>query len=138
MVHRASLRSVLALLIVVSLCAACGSSDSSKVSAASYVSSVCSAIAPLEQDVVTRSAQLKNTAASNAAEAKRNLRTALHRNPDDRYANDFLATLYQLDGNTEAALKYWNRLGKPSFLQDTQGGIVTSRLFKGARSVGTR
>lgn len=73
MVHPASFRCVLALLIVVSLCAACGSSDSSKVSGASYVSSVCSAIAPLEQDVVTRSSQLKSTTAKNAAEAKQNL-----------------------------------------------------------------
>jgi len=73
-VHPASLRCVLALLIVVSLCAGCGSGgSSSKVSAASYVSSVCSAIAPLEHDVVTRSSALKNTTAKNATEAKKNL-----------------------------------------------------------------
>src|SRR5437868_12511825 len=46
-------------------------------------------------------------------DAKRDLRIVLRRDPDDRYANDFLATLYSLDGNTEAALKYWNRIGKP-------------------------
>jgi len=73
MVHPASLRCALALLVVVSLCAGCGSSDSSKVSTASYVSSVCSAIGPLERDVVARSNQLKNTTARNAAEAKQNL-----------------------------------------------------------------
>ena len=33
--------------------------------------------------------------------------------PDDSYANDFLATVYFLEGNTEAALKYWNRVAKP-------------------------
>lgn len=33
--------------------------------------------------------------------------------PRDAYANDFLATLYLLEGNTEAAVKYWNRVGKP-------------------------
>ncbi len=32
---------------------------------------------------------------------------------DQRYLNDFLATLYYLEGNTLAALKYWNRIGKP-------------------------
>lgn len=73
MVHPASFRCVLALIIVVSLCAGCGSSDSSKVTTASYVSSVCSAIAPLERDVVARSSQLKSTTARNATEAKRNL-----------------------------------------------------------------
>jgi len=47
------------------------------------------------------------------SEAKRNLRTSLNADPTDRYANDFLATLYKLEENTEAALKYWNRIGKP-------------------------
>ncbi len=32
---------------------------------------------------------------------------------DESYLNDFLATLYYLEGNTLAALKYWNRIGKP-------------------------
>lgn len=41
------------------------------------------------------------------------LRMALKLEPDDTYANDFLATVYFLEGNTEAALKYWNRVGKP-------------------------
>jgi tetratricopeptide (TPR) repeat protein len=45
--------------------------------------------------------------------AKRHLRRALHLDPHDRYAINFLATLYFLDGNLEAALKYWNRIGKP-------------------------
>jgi outer membrane murein-binding lipoprotein Lpp len=72
-VHPASLRRALALLIVVSVCAGCGSSGPSKVSTASYVQSVCSAIAPLERDVVARSQALNNTTSSNALQAKQTL-----------------------------------------------------------------
>lgn len=46
-------------------------------------------------------------------EAKRELRAALRLDPHDAYANDFLATLYALDDNLPAALKYWNHAGKP-------------------------
>ncbi len=62
------------------VCAGCGSggssstSSSSKVKASTYVSAVCSAISPLEKDVVSRSAALKKTTATSAAEAKKNLR----------------------------------------------------------------
>lgn len=45
--------------------------------------------------------------------AKKDLRTALRLNPTDAYANEFLATTYFLEGNLEAALKYWNRVEKP-------------------------
>ena len=45
--------------------------------------------------------------------AKSELHRALRANPKDTYANDFLASLYYLDGNLAAALKYWNRAGKP-------------------------
>ena len=45
--------------------------------------------------------------------AKRNIRRALRLDPHDAYANDFAGTLYLLDGNLEAALEYWNRIGKP-------------------------
>jgi hypothetical protein len=41
------------------------------------------------------------------------LRRALELAPDDSYANDFLGTVYFLQSNLEAALKYWNRAGKP-------------------------
>ena len=41
------------------------------------------------------------------------LKRALRLDPDDRYANDFLGTLYFLRHNLEAALQYWNRIGKP-------------------------
>ncbi|HKR95322.1 MAG TPA: tetratricopeptide repeat protein, partial [Candidatus Angelobacter sp.] len=45
--------------------------------------------------------------------ARQNLHRALRLDPKDSYANDFLATIYFLQGNLEAALKYWNRVGKP-------------------------
>lgn len=49
----------------------------------------------------------------NHSEAKQWLAIAIRLNPHDNYANDFLGTLYFLDGNLEAALKYWNRTHKP-------------------------
>jgi tetratricopeptide (TPR) repeat protein len=45
--------------------------------------------------------------------AKASLARALKLDPTDTYANDFLGTLYLLDANLPAALKYWNRVGKP-------------------------
>jgi len=45
--------------------------------------------------------------------AKRELRRARAINPSDDYANDFLASIYFLEGNLEATLKYWNRTGRP-------------------------
>ncbi len=47
------------------------------------------------------------------AAAKRRLRAALRLNPGDNYTREFLGTLYFLDGNLEAALRYWSRLEKP-------------------------
>lgn len=47
------------------------------------------------------------------AEAARWLRLGLRLAPNDSYGNDFLATIYFLQGNLEAALKYWNRIAKP-------------------------
>jgi tetratricopeptide (TPR) repeat protein len=49
----------------------------------------------------------------NYAEAAGHLRRALRLDPTDTYANDFLAGVYFLQGNVEAALKYWNRVSKP-------------------------
>lgn len=46
-------------------------------------------------------------------EARADLHAALRLAPGDAYAANFLATLYLLDGNTEAALKYWNRADQP-------------------------
>ncbi len=47
------------------------------------------------------------------ATAARYLRRALRIDPADSYANDFLGTIYFIAGNLEAALKFWNRAGKP-------------------------
>jgi len=61
------------MVLAVSVCAGCGSSGSSKVSAGTYVSAVCSAISPLEKDVVSRSSALNSTTAPNATQAKKTL-----------------------------------------------------------------
>src|SRR3989442_10141102 len=45
--------------------------------------------------------------------AKNHLHAALKRNRRDSYSNEFLATIYFLEGNLEAALKYWNPEDKP-------------------------
>jgi tetratricopeptide (TPR) repeat protein len=51
--------------------------------------------------------QRKNSA------AERWLRRALKLDHSDSYANDFAGTVYFLEGNLPAALKYWNRVNKP-------------------------
>ena len=72
-------------------------------------------------------------------EAKRNLRRALAMNPIDEYANNFLASIYFQEGNLEAALKYWNRTGKPKLGDLTfepalkLRPLVTDRAFSFAR-----
>jgi tetratricopeptide (TPR) repeat protein len=45
--------------------------------------------------------------------AKRDLRKSLRLNPSDSYVLEFLGTIYLLEGNLEAALKYWNLIDKP-------------------------
>jgi hypothetical protein len=50
-------------------------------------------------------------------EARNDLSRALRLDPKDEYANEFLATVYFLEGNLEAALKYWNRAGKPQITE---------------------
>jgi tetratricopeptide (TPR) repeat protein len=45
--------------------------------------------------------------------AKSELRAALRLDLHDGYARQFLGTLYFLDGNLEAALKYWNPIDQP-------------------------
>jgi len=47
------------------------------------------------------------------SEAKTNLKRALRLDRGDVYAQDFLATIYLLEGNLEAALQHWNAIGKP-------------------------
>ena len=46
-------------------------------------------------------------------EAAHYLQRAVRLDPADKYANDFLGSVYFLQGNLEAALKYWNRVSKP-------------------------
>lgn len=45
--------------------------------------------------------------------AKNRLHAALRLNPGDTYSREFLATIYLLESNLEAALNYWNPLDKP-------------------------
>lgn len=45
--------------------------------------------------------------------AKQDLEAALRLNPRDAYTQEFLATIFFLEGNLEAALKYWNSEDKP-------------------------
>jgi tetratricopeptide (TPR) repeat protein len=45
--------------------------------------------------------------------AKRYLHAALRLRPEDSYSRQFLATIYLLEGNLAAALKYWNLEGQP-------------------------
>jgi hypothetical protein len=45
--------------------------------------------------------------------AEDELREALELKPDDTYARNFLATIYLLTQNLDAALDNWNKLGKP-------------------------
>jgi tetratricopeptide (TPR) repeat protein len=73
------------------------------------------------------------------SEAKRDLWRALAMNPKDDYANNFLASIYFQEGNLEAALKYWNRAGKPKLeglaFEPTLKlrPLVTDRAFAFAR-----
>ncbi len=47
------------------------------------------------------------------AAAKTYLARALRLDPQDSYASDFLGSIYFLEHNLEAALRYWNRIDKP-------------------------
>ncbi|MCI0664250.1 MAG: tetratricopeptide repeat protein, partial [Acidobacteria bacterium] len=49
----------------------------------------------------------------NYRDAVEYLHGALELDPADSYAIDFLASVYFLQGNIEAALKYWNQVSKP-------------------------
>jgi len=59
-------------------------------------------------------------------EAARYLHRALKLAPGDSYANNFLGTVYFLQGNLDAAVKYWNRTGKPQIAE--MGAEPTPRL----------
>ena len=70
------------------------------------------------------------------APAKKDLRRALVLDPNDTYASNFLASIYFLQGNLEAALKYWNRVGKPKLSDLTYDPkpeldpLILDRAFK--------
>ncbi|HEY1938936.1 MAG TPA: hypothetical protein VGJ33_13465 [Candidatus Angelobacter sp.] len=49
--------------------------------------------------------------------AKSYLNSALRLDSSDTYVNEFLATIYFLERNQQAALKYWNRTGKPEIVE---------------------
>src|SRR5262249_19750035 len=49
----------------------------------------------------------------NFAKTKAYLRRALKFDPNDSYARDFLATVFFLEGNLDAAVRHWNEVGKP-------------------------
>lgn len=58
------------------------------------------------------------------------LRKAVRANAADAYASDFLGTLYFLQGNLEAALKYWNRRGKPEISEvEIEPGFQTDSVL---------
>ena len=61
------------------------------------------------------------------------LRRAIKLTPQDAYANDFLGTVYFLEGNLEASLKYWNRVGKPRDRGNSRGSF-TSGFSRASRS----
>ena len=68
--------------------------------------------------------------------AKKELRRALVLDSSDAYASNFLASIYFLEGNLEAALKYWNRVGKPKLSdltfdpQPELDPLILDRAFK--------
>lgn len=68
------------------------------------------------------------------AEAAGWLRRGMRLNPGDTYAADFLATIYFLQWNLDAALKYWNRIDKPQIgsVQVEPGLRVDRVLLDGA------
>ena len=51
---------------------------------------------------------------NNFAATKRDLRRSMRLDPSDSYVAEFLGTIYLLEGNLEAALKYWNLINKPT------------------------
>jgi tetratricopeptide (TPR) repeat protein len=58
------------------------------------------------------------------------LRRGLNLDPKDQYANDFAGTVYYLMGNLPAALRYWNRIGKPYLSAlDVSGQLRVHRLL---------
>lgn len=81
----------------------------------------------------------------NYAVAKKDLRAALTLDSRDAYSNNFLASIYYLENNLEAALKYWNRSSRPRLLdltfspQPALNPLLLDRTFNfSPRAVWTR
>jgi hypothetical protein len=77
---------------------------------------------------------------NNYSEAKHYARAAEKIDPLNSTANDLLGTLYLLDNNVEAALKYWNRIKQP-MIRDIQvvpdpavDPVVLDRAFTFSRA----
>jgi len=70
-------------------------------------------------------------------ESSKNLRRAIPLGQTDPYVINFLASLYYLQGNLEAAVKYWNRVGKPNIQELTvsPAGILNPLLLDRALAV---
>jgi hypothetical protein len=111
MVHVAILRAAVGLFVVLTLCVGCGSSDSSKVDTTTYVKTVCSAISPLERDVITRTQALSGSTAASADQAKKTL-------------EGFLAAV---SGDADQAVSKISSAGTPDI---SNGKAVASEIVK--------
>lgn len=72
----------------------------------------------------------------NLKQAKRDLREVLRIDAGDSYAREFLGTLYLLEGNLEACLKYWNPIDKPrlaNVLLDPQPYLQSELMERAVR-----
>lgn len=71
--------------------------------------------------------------------ATRYLRRALAIDPHDDYANNFIASIYFLEDNLEAALQHWNLVGKPRLAgltyapQPSLDPLILDRAFSFSR-----
>jgi hypothetical protein len=85
--------------------------------------------------------------------AKDHIQRALRIDRNDSYSNDLLASLYMLEGNLDAAVKYWNRASKPALrrvripndpgvdpgllrkaLPNAESAFLTASALRGARA----
>ncbi len=108
--------SVLSTVAVTAALAGCGgsSSSSSGVSPASYVKSVCGAVIPFEQDVLTRSSQINPTSVKSAAQGKQ----VLH---------DFLSAI---SNDTSSAVSKLQSAGTPSVSNGKQISTAILAAFQ--------
>lgn len=108
--------SVLSTVAVTAALAGCGgsSSSSSGVSAASYVKSVCGAVIPFEQDVLTRSSQINPTSVKSAGQGKQ----VLH---------DFLSAI---SNDTSSAVSKLQSAGTPSVSNGKQISTAILAAFQ--------